>query len=190
MSQNKPLTAKQEAFARNYVANGFNATQAAISAGYSKDSAGSIGEENLKKPEIALRLAELQKGTTERAKASADDVFEMLTDAANFDYTQFMEVHEIEKIGKNGPYTKVVLTLNCKLSELPTRVRRLVTGIKEGMFGVEVTWFSKEKALDMLARFHGMNNDKLKVETEYTGKSAAELAEIVKAKLAALRLDE
>jgi len=92
----------------------------------------------------------------------------MLTDAANFDYTQFMDVHEIEKVGKNGPYTKVVLTLNCKLSELPPRVRRLVTGIKEGMFGVEVTWFSKEKALDMLARFHGMNNDKLTVESKST----------------------
>lgn len=61
------LTPKQEAFCREYVTNGGNATQAAISAGYSTDTARSIACENLTKPDIELRIqairAELGKST-------------------------------------------------------------------------------------------------------------------------------
>ena len=45
------LTAKQERFCEEYLID-LNATQAAIRAGYSVESAGSIGSENLTKPEI------------------------------------------------------------------------------------------------------------------------------------------
>jgi phage terminase small subunit len=179
VSQNKPLTAKQEAFARNYVANGFNGTNAAIKAGYSETSAISTASEILTYPNVIAFIEELQKGTTERAKASADDLFEFLTYALTFNPSEWMNVT------KSGN-----LVLKCEFDELPTHVQKLAVKIKPTMFGCEVTWFSKEKAAEMIARFHGMNNDKLKVETEYTGKSAAELAEIVKAKLAVLRLDE
>lgn len=47
------LTTKQELFVSAYCSNGFNATQAAIEAGYSVDSAREIGSENLTKPDIA-----------------------------------------------------------------------------------------------------------------------------------------
>lgn len=46
------LTAKQQTFINAYLANGFNATQAAIEAGYSEKTARSIGAENLTKPDI------------------------------------------------------------------------------------------------------------------------------------------
>lgn len=55
------LTPKQKAFADNYIENGGNATSAAVSAGYSKKTAYSIGSENLKKPEILEYLAERQR---------------------------------------------------------------------------------------------------------------------------------
>lgn len=45
------LTHKQRAFAMEYVKD-WNATQAAIRAGYSTETAGVIGHENLRKPEI------------------------------------------------------------------------------------------------------------------------------------------
>jgi len=48
---------KQRAFVTAYMAGGFNATAAAIAAGYSKTSAHTIGWENLRKPEIARALA-------------------------------------------------------------------------------------------------------------------------------------
>lgn len=47
------LTIKQELFVAAYCSNGYNATQAALTAGYSPNSAGVIGSENLSKPEIA-----------------------------------------------------------------------------------------------------------------------------------------
>lgn len=55
------LTPKQKAFADNYIENGGNATAAAVSAGYSKKTAYSMGSENLKKPEILEYMAERQK---------------------------------------------------------------------------------------------------------------------------------
>lgn len=48
----KKLTPKEKLFISEYLSNGFNATQAAISAGYSKRTAGVIGNENLNKPYI------------------------------------------------------------------------------------------------------------------------------------------
>jgi len=49
------LLPKQASFIAEYLKDG-NATQAAIRAGYSQKTAYSIGQENLKKPEIAARL--------------------------------------------------------------------------------------------------------------------------------------
>jgi phage terminase small subunit len=45
------MTAKMERFVQEYLVD-FNATQAAVRAGYSKRNAGAIGNENLQKPEI------------------------------------------------------------------------------------------------------------------------------------------
>ena len=55
------MTEKQKRFCDEYLTD-LNATQAAIRAGYSKKTAYSIGEENLRKPElkeyIEKRMAE------------------------------------------------------------------------------------------------------------------------------------
>ena len=55
----KVLTPKQAAFVAEYLVD-LNATQAAIRAGYSAKTAGSVGAENLSKPEIAAAIAEAQ----------------------------------------------------------------------------------------------------------------------------------
>ena len=52
------MTRKQELFCFEY-AQSLNATEAAIKAGYSPDSAYSIGYENLRKPYIQVRINEL-----------------------------------------------------------------------------------------------------------------------------------
>lgn len=54
------LTPKQQRFVEEYLVD-CNATQAAIRAGYSKKSAYSIGQENLKKPEVKEAIALKQK---------------------------------------------------------------------------------------------------------------------------------
>jgi len=53
------LTAKQQKFCEEYMID-LNATQAAIRAGYSEDTAPQMGYENLNKPYIADHIAELK----------------------------------------------------------------------------------------------------------------------------------
>ncbi len=55
------LTDKQAAFVIAYFESGYNATQAAIKAGYSVETAAQIGCENLTKPKIRAALAEKAK---------------------------------------------------------------------------------------------------------------------------------
>lgn len=80
----KKLTPKQEAFVREYLID-LNATQAAIRAGYSKRTASSIGEENLRKPEIreAVQAAKDERST--RTEITADRVLQELARIAFFD---------------------------------------------------------------------------------------------------------
>lgn len=60
MEAEKPtLTDKQELFCQRYLID-FNATKAAKEAGYSEDTAYAIGWENLRKPEIQQRIAEIR----------------------------------------------------------------------------------------------------------------------------------
>lgn len=59
------LSLKQDAFVKAYLLNGGNATQAAISAGYSQKTAKDIGSENLTKPNISKAIKAHQKMTDE-----------------------------------------------------------------------------------------------------------------------------
>lgn len=68
------LTQKQQRFVDEYIISG-NATQAAIKAGYSKRSAYSTGQENLKKPVIK---AELERRNAEIKSAKTMDMQEVM----------------------------------------------------------------------------------------------------------------
>lgn len=70
----KKLTQKQQRFVDEYIISG-NATQAAIKAGYSKRSAYSTGQENLKKPVIK---AELERRNNEIKSAKTMDMQEVM----------------------------------------------------------------------------------------------------------------
>lgn len=69
------MTPKQKQFVNEYLID-FNATQAAIRAGYSESTAGSIGWENLQKPEISeeikRRVSAYAMDANERLVALAD----------------------------------------------------------------------------------------------------------------------
>ena len=73
----KELTAKQEAFCEEYMID-LNATQAAIRAGYSEQTARQIGTENLAKPAIADKIAELKAERAARVLVDADYVIKGL----------------------------------------------------------------------------------------------------------------
>ena len=76
------LTAKQERFVSEYLID-LNATQAAIRAGYSEKTAGQVGFENLKKPEIEKAISDARSRVAEKAEWSAADRLRMLADIVN-----------------------------------------------------------------------------------------------------------
>jgi len=67
------LTPKQQIFCTEYLVD-LNATKAAIRAGYSNKTARFIATENLSKPNVAQRIAELKEKRNERVLIQADDV--------------------------------------------------------------------------------------------------------------------
>ena len=71
------LSAKQERFCEEYLID-LNATQAAIRSGYSVNSAGSIGSENLEKPEIRARIDAALAERSKRTGINADRVLREL----------------------------------------------------------------------------------------------------------------
>lgn len=65
------LTPKQARFVEEYLVD-LNATQAAIRAGYSEQTSGKIGFENLSKPEIAEAIAEARAKLSQRTEITQD----------------------------------------------------------------------------------------------------------------------
>jgi len=72
------LTVKQDKFVKAYLLNNGNATQAAITAGYSKKTANEIGAENLAKPSIKEAIEKHQKKGEESFIWSKKKKLEML----------------------------------------------------------------------------------------------------------------
>ena len=77
------MTPKQERFAQEYLID-LNATQAAVRAGYSKKTAGVIGGENLKKPDIAAAIAEARAEISREFAITIADIIAGLLREANF----------------------------------------------------------------------------------------------------------
>lgn len=71
------LTPKQALFVKEYLVD-LNATQAAIRAGYSEKTAYSIGEENLRKPDIALAIQEASKERAAKVDITAEYVLQTI----------------------------------------------------------------------------------------------------------------
>jgi len=75
---------KHERFAAEYVID-LNATQAAIRTGYSEKTAGQIGFELLKKPEIQEAISAAMKARSERTEITADRVLKEIARLAFLD---------------------------------------------------------------------------------------------------------
>lgn len=78
------LTPKQERFVAEYLID-MNASQAAVRAGYSARTAGALGFENLKKPEIAAAIQSAQKKRSARVEITQDRVLLEIARLAFFD---------------------------------------------------------------------------------------------------------
>ena len=141
----KKLTAKQDMFCREYLAD-LNATQAAIRAGYSKKTAPIIGFENLHKPNIAEVIAERMAKRTEKVEINAEYVLRRL--------------HEIESFDSTDMYNDDGTLKN--VSEWPERAGMIISGIdvstvtKDGnadkVMTKKIKIESRTKALELLGK--------------------------------------
>ena len=98
-----PLTNKQQRFVEEYSVDS-NATQAAIRAGYSQKTAAAIGEENLRKPDIATALRAIRKEVAESLHLTAQHVLEGLyreATAGNTGEPHSARVRAYELLGKH-----------------------------------------------------------------------------------------
>ncbi|MNV48266.1 Terminase small subunit [compost metagenome] len=75
------LTAKQKLFVKEYLVD-LNATQAAIRAGYSAKTAGSVGQENLTKPEIQIAIQRAMNKRAAKVEITAEMVMQRWWDIA------------------------------------------------------------------------------------------------------------
>lgn len=147
------MTKKQKRFVEEYLID-LNATQAAIRAGYSPDSAGQIGEQNLKKLEISNAIAKAMAERSRRTGVNQDRV-----------------ILELAKIALVNP-GKVINTRNATIREDATEEDLAAVQsvkVKESysdtgrMTEREVRMSDKVRALELLGRHLGMWNDKLQV---------------------------
>ena len=142
MNKKKPsvkLTNKQVRFIAEYLVD-FNATQAAVRAGYSQKNAYNIGAENLSKPYIKTAIDAKLKEIRSEKTASAKEVEEYFT-AVMRGQTQ-SEVVVVEARGDGISKAR-------KIKKFPDEKER-------------------SYAADKLAKRHGMYTDKLQIESRST----------------------
>jgi phage terminase small subunit len=148
------LTPKQERFCQEYIID-LNATQAAIRAGYSKNTANEIGAENLTKPSIVEHLQSLQKPIAEKALVDAEYVLRGLKNIADTMERNMISVDE------NG-----VETVNPSAAQASARAHELL-GKHLVLFTDKVINEHKVDDLEELAatkeylKKHGIDADRL-----------------------------
>jgi phage terminase small subunit len=140
------LTKRQQRFVEEYLID-LNATQAAIRAGYSPNSARDIGSENLTKPHIRARVDEALAERSKRTGINADRVVRELAriafvnaaDVINFDSATLSE---------NASEDDTAAIASVKVKTIPTQEGE---GVE-----CEIRLADKIKALELLGKHLGM----------------------------------
>lgn len=142
------LTAKQRAFVLEYVKD-WNATQAAIRAGYSEETAGSIGHENLKKPEIRAVIDQ----HLESLGITADRI---LAEQAALAFSNADDYLTVEEGGETRARAFNTLTRRQKAAVRKIKETRKIKENPDGSMFVDATLeyelHDKQKALDVLGK--------------------------------------
>ena len=173
----KPLTdTSREAFAQAYVRPN-DAKASAIEAGYAETSAKVTGHKQLKRPEVAARIAHLKQGSSDRVQIQQDDVLREWVHIGMSNITDVMEFgmepatdDEGNRIMFNGqPVERPFVNVKDSKS-LPRHIKAAIAEVTltdKGTFKVKM--HDKGKALDSLARHLGMFAE----DNDQKGKAAA-----------------
>ena len=144
------MTKKQKRFVEEYLID-LNATQAAIRAGYSPDTAQQMGSENLSKPVIK---ACLDRAMAERSKRTGVNADRVVMELAKIAFVNAVDVID--------PKTATVK------SEASSDDTAAIQSVKVKTFGEdglerEIKMADKLKALELLGKHLGMFKDKVEL---------------------------
>lgn len=158
------LTGRQRAFVEEYLRD-FNATRAAIAAGYSARSATVIGCENLTKPNIS---AAIKQAIAERIM-SADEVKLRLADIARGDMGDFLDINSMSFAidlarAKDAGKTKLIKKVKQKTV---TRIEK--DGTEQEDNTIEIELYDAQAALNSLGKHLGLFKDTHEVEIRAPG---------------------
>lgn len=148
------LTGKQKKFCEEYIFD-FNATRAAKEAGYSEDTAYSIGNENLKKPVIQAYLNELQRDLEKTAGISR---LKVLREYEKLAFSSIAHLHNTWVTRKD--FETLTEQQKACISEIQTQTR---TEFKDDgappiqVDFVKIKLHDKQRALDSIAKMLGFN---------------------------------
>lgn len=147
------MTDKQKRFCDEYLVD-FNATQAAIRAGYSKKTAYSIGDENLRKPELKKYIDERMAEKQSQLIATQDEVMKYLSSVMRREKTESVVVtlsreKSMYVPDENGTMRKQTVKEEIpKIVEIPARLS------------------DANKAAELLGKAYGAFRDKVDVNLE------------------------
>lgn len=157
------LTPKQARFVEEYLVD-LNATQAAIRAGYSPDTAYSTGHENLKKPEIEKAIQAAQQKRSERTQINQDWVLQRAALLADAKITDLMSwdnggvtFKDSKDLTPEQAYLVSEVALDETIKEDPGG-EELILKRKKMLKAVSPS--TKLDALELIAKHLGMFNEK------------------------------
>ncbi len=145
------MTAKQKRFCEEYLID-LNATQAAIRAGYSPESAQQIGAENMSKPVIRARIDTEMAERSRRTGVNADRVVQELAKIA------FVKATDI--IDPNTATVRDSATEEDKACIASVKFKSS-SGETSDSVEREIRMCDKLKALELLGKHLGMFTDKV-----------------------------
>lgn len=146
---------KQDLFIKEYLKD-LNATQAYIRAGYkfkNENVAAASAAKILRNPKIQEKIQKAMAEREKRTEITQDRVLKEMANLAFTDRTGIVNLNNNRLIIKN-------------FDELTPEQKACISGVKETKHGIEVTFYNKEKALEMLGRHLGMFTEKLEVKGE------------------------
>ena len=147
------LTDKQKRFVEEYLID-LNATQAAIRAGYSPNTARDMGCENLTKPNIANAIEQAIAEQSRRTGVTADRVIQELAKVAFLNITDVVDGNGRIRETATPEDKSCIESIKFKQSD----------NEYGGSVEREVKVASKLKALELLGKHLGLFSDKLNVD--------------------------
>ncbi|MEC1615289.1 terminase small subunit [Bacillus mojavensis] len=171
--ENDELNERQRLFCLYYVKS-FNATQSAIKAGYSPDSAHVTGCRLLKNEKVAAEIRRIKKEMVNEVFVEAMDVLQVYVKIAFADITDYVTFgkKEVQAVGKSGPLfdeddnpiMKEISFVDVKDSGLVDGT--IVTEAKLGKEGIAIKLADKMKALEKLSLYFDLFPDQFKQKIE------------------------